>query len=174
MCDPEPNNFNFLLGKNLNLSFSTWLTHLILRFLYILGCSGPRREAVVPGAARTSSFVQRTTHKRRVSPFRGLAGQRFSKMNNTIDSLNWFLQLHCWKYFSYSTYTYSRVTTVAESTNSFPIMSPTFQNVLISCVSEKQIWNKNDKLNFLLLKWTTCQNWCQMPKTFRGITWYQK
>ena len=30
----------FLLCKNLNSSFSTWLTHLTLRFLYILGCSG--------------------------------------------------------------------------------------------------------------------------------------
>ena len=31
----------FVINKNLNLSFSTWLTHLILRFLYIFGCSGP-------------------------------------------------------------------------------------------------------------------------------------
>ena len=41
-CVTEPDNFIFLLWKNLNLSFSTWLTHLILRFLYILCCSGPR------------------------------------------------------------------------------------------------------------------------------------
>ena len=29
------------LCKNLKWSFSAWLTHFILRFLYILGCSGP-------------------------------------------------------------------------------------------------------------------------------------
>ena len=28
--------------KNVKSSFSTWLTHLNLRFLYILGCSSPR------------------------------------------------------------------------------------------------------------------------------------
>ena len=34
--------FLFCFTKNLKSSFSTWLTHLTLRFLYFFGCSGPR------------------------------------------------------------------------------------------------------------------------------------
>ena len=34
-------NGSVLFYKNLWLSFSTWFAHLNLRFLYILGCSGP-------------------------------------------------------------------------------------------------------------------------------------
>ena len=35
-------NVSVLFYKNLKSSFSTWLTHWIMRFLYILGCSDPR------------------------------------------------------------------------------------------------------------------------------------
>ena len=38
----ETKNVSVLFYKNLKLSFCTWLTDLTLRFLYILGCSGPR------------------------------------------------------------------------------------------------------------------------------------
>ena len=41
-CVTETKNVSVLFYKNLKSSFSTWLTHLTLRFLYILGCSGPR------------------------------------------------------------------------------------------------------------------------------------
>ena len=41
-CVTETKNVSVLFYKNLKSSFSTWLTHLILRFLYIIGCSGPR------------------------------------------------------------------------------------------------------------------------------------
>ena len=37
----EAKNVSVFVYKNLKLSFSTWLTHLTLRFLNILGCSGP-------------------------------------------------------------------------------------------------------------------------------------
>ena len=43
-CVTETKNVSVLFYKNLKSSFSTcmpWLTHLTLRFLYILGCSGP-------------------------------------------------------------------------------------------------------------------------------------
>ena len=41
-CVTETKNASVLFYKNVKSSFSTWLTHLTLRFLYILGCSGPR------------------------------------------------------------------------------------------------------------------------------------
>ena len=41
-CVTETKNVSVLFYKNLKSSFSTRLTHLTLRFLYILGCSGPR------------------------------------------------------------------------------------------------------------------------------------
>ena len=41
-CVTETKNVSVLFYKNVKSSFSTWLTHLTLRFLYILGCSGPR------------------------------------------------------------------------------------------------------------------------------------
>ena len=41
-CVNEPKNVSVSFYKNLESSFSTWLTHLTLRFLYFLGCSGPR------------------------------------------------------------------------------------------------------------------------------------
>ena len=41
-CVTETKNVSVLFYKNLKSSFSTWLTHLTLRFLYILGCSGPQ------------------------------------------------------------------------------------------------------------------------------------
>ena len=41
-CVTETKNVSVLFCKNLKSSFSTWLTHLTLRFLYIIGCSGPR------------------------------------------------------------------------------------------------------------------------------------
>ena len=40
-CVTETKNVSVLFYKNLISSFSTWLTHLNLRFLYILGCTGP-------------------------------------------------------------------------------------------------------------------------------------
>ena len=40
-CVTETENVSVLFCKNLKSSFSTWLTHLPLRFLYILGWSGP-------------------------------------------------------------------------------------------------------------------------------------
>ena len=40
-CVTETKNVSVLFYKNLKSSFSTWLTHLPLRFLYILGWSGP-------------------------------------------------------------------------------------------------------------------------------------
>ena len=44
-CVTETKNVSVLFYKNLKSSFSTWLTHLTLRFLYIIGCSGPRCAA---------------------------------------------------------------------------------------------------------------------------------
>ena len=41
-CVTETKNVSVLFYKNVKSSFSTWLTHLTLRFLYILGCFGPR------------------------------------------------------------------------------------------------------------------------------------
>jgi hypothetical protein len=38
----DTKNVSVLFCKNLKSSFSTWLTHLSLRFLYILGWSGPQ------------------------------------------------------------------------------------------------------------------------------------
>ena len=38
----KPKMFWLCFTKILNQAFSTWLIHLTLRFLYILGCSGPR------------------------------------------------------------------------------------------------------------------------------------
>ena len=40
-CVTESKNVSVLFYRNLKSSFSTWLTHLTLWFLYILGCSGP-------------------------------------------------------------------------------------------------------------------------------------
>jgi hypothetical protein len=40
-CVTETKNASVLLYKNLKSSFLTRLAHLTLRFLYILGCSGP-------------------------------------------------------------------------------------------------------------------------------------
>ena len=50
-CVTEPNIIYFLLNINLHLSFSTWLTHFTLRFLYILVCSGPRCATQFAAAA---------------------------------------------------------------------------------------------------------------------------
>ena len=44
-CVTETKNASVLFYKNLKSSFFTWLTHLTLRFLYIVGCSGPRCAA---------------------------------------------------------------------------------------------------------------------------------
>ena len=41
-CVTETKNASVLFYKNLKSSFFTWLTHLTLRFLYIVGCSGQR------------------------------------------------------------------------------------------------------------------------------------
>ena len=43
--------------KNLISSFSTWPTHLTLRFLYILGCSGPRCAAQCDPCAATRPYM---------------------------------------------------------------------------------------------------------------------
>ena len=40
LCVTETKKVSVLSYKNLKSSFSKWLTHLTLRFLYILGCSG--------------------------------------------------------------------------------------------------------------------------------------
>jgi hypothetical protein len=44
-CVSETKNVSVLFYKNLKSSFSTWLTHLTQKFLYILGCSGPECAA---------------------------------------------------------------------------------------------------------------------------------
>ena len=44
-CFAPQNQMCFLFYKIVKSNFSTWLTHLTLRFLYILGCSGPRCAA---------------------------------------------------------------------------------------------------------------------------------
>ena len=44
-CVTKSKNVFILVYKNVESSFSTWLTHLTLRFLYIFGCSGPRCAA---------------------------------------------------------------------------------------------------------------------------------
>ena len=41
-CVTETKDVSGFFYKNLNWSFSTWLRHLTLRFLYILGFSGPQ------------------------------------------------------------------------------------------------------------------------------------
>ena len=41
-CVTETKNVSVSFYKNLKSSFSTWLTHLTQRFLYVLGCYGPR------------------------------------------------------------------------------------------------------------------------------------
>ena len=46
MCDQNQKSFCFALKKSEN-KLSTWLIHLILRFHYIIGCSGPRCGATV-------------------------------------------------------------------------------------------------------------------------------
>ena len=46
-CVIETKNVSVLFYKSLKSSFSTWLTYLTLRFLYILGGSGPRWGACI-------------------------------------------------------------------------------------------------------------------------------
>ena len=53
MCDWNQKKKSVLFCKNLKSSFSTWPTHLSLRFLYILGWSGPRCSAQAPPPAGT-------------------------------------------------------------------------------------------------------------------------
>ena len=57
-CVTETKNVPVLFYKNLKSNFSTRLTHLTLRFLYILGYSGPRCACCFNGKRIMSSMVK--------------------------------------------------------------------------------------------------------------------
>ena len=80
-------NLIILLCKNLNLRFSTWLTHLILRFLYIFGRFGQQCGTVYCewfdfsssfcGSRQREYIVERgTSHISKPSIFIENSGQR--------------------------------------------------------------------------------------------------
>ena len=66
-CVTETKNVSVLFYKNVKSSFSTWFTHLTLRFLYILSCSGPRCASASASAA--CLFCKENTRKKRKSTF---------------------------------------------------------------------------------------------------------
>ena len=63
-CVTETKKISLLFYKNLKSSFFTWLTHLTMRFLYIIGCSGPRCDACLLAKWGTMGWKNRWSYIR--------------------------------------------------------------------------------------------------------------
>jgi hypothetical protein len=96
-CVTETRNVSVLFYKNIKSSFSTWLTHLTLRFLYFLGCSGPRCASTTKECTLHSAQYIDSVQK--------MISQRSGKFKSILSNLNIFqktneilfnFELSCW------------------------------------------------------------------------------